>query len=815
MLKSTIKKIPPHLPAVTLLGLVTQIGQVLVLRELLMVFHGNEMTIGIILASWMLWVAVGCRLGTCLIARSRHPDILSLSSAVAILVTLPATLIVIRGLRGLFDIIPGAMLSLPDMLISSFILMAPLGIVIGAQFIFLARLWRENIPDQGMKGAGNTYIWEALGNLAGGVIFTFFMLHVLNSMQSALYTGAAMLAGAVLLFFSLRQRQPLYSAVLLAALLFVCWLSWPRLEKLDFWAYQTQWNHFAPEFELLEIHQSKHGTISVAHREGQFSFFQSGHLVFSTAGPEAKTPGFEEQQGANFVHLTMTQHSQPENVLLIGGGWRGTLGEIILHPIQQLDYVELDERLTEAALPYLSIATREAIKDPRVRLLHTDGRSFIQRTEEKYDLIIIDVPDPKTAVLNRYYTREFFRQAKERLTSNGVLALSVASAPDLRERALANRKATIFHTLDQEFNLVLAAGERDLTFFASDSKEQISVDPAILADRYQERRIESTNFGAGHYRTLLRDQHTRRVNWILRHHGRSAAAHLEKPPAAPISPGSINEQEKETKALPPVEKRYFINSDFRPIGYYYTLMYWEKAGRGTPGQTFGKMLTINYPLWGGTLFVLCLTGAGGCVLLSKKRKLQTDLRFALLLAVFTTGLSTMIMQVSLIFAFQSVYGFIYEMVGMIVAMFMGGLAAGTYSAQRWIKEKANISNLAKVQAMLVVFAGILAFLLPAAPRLQSPGLIFAVFSALTFVAGFCNGLDFPLVASSLCRLNQSADKSAGTIYSLELLGACVGAVLASAVLAPIYGITISCLTAGAANLAALSALLLSLWREKT
>jgi hypothetical protein len=50
--------IPSHLPAVLSLGIVCQIGQIVLLRELLMVFHGNELSLGIILAAWMVWVGL-------------------------------------------------------------------------------------------------------------------------------------------------------------------------------------------------------------------------------------------------------------------------------------------------------------------------------------------------------------------------------------------------------------------------------------------------------------------------------------------------------------------------------------------------------------------------------------------------------------------------------------------------------------------------------------------------------------------------------------------------------------------------------------
>ena len=157
-----------HLPAVVALGMACQIGQILLLRELLMVFHGNEWFIGIILAAWMFWVGVGSRWGGVVAERTARPLRLLRCHAVGVLVLLPVTLLCIRGLRGFFDVLPGAYLSLSDMILSCFLLMAPVCVLLGAQFVLLARLWRERDRAADTAAAGKTYIGEAAGNILGG-----------------------------------------------------------------------------------------------------------------------------------------------------------------------------------------------------------------------------------------------------------------------------------------------------------------------------------------------------------------------------------------------------------------------------------------------------------------------------------------------------------------------------------------------------------------------------------------------------------------------------------------------------------------------
>ncbi len=828
--KNPAHKLPPQFPAVLMLGLVSQVGQVLLLRELLMVFHGNELSIGLILAAWMLWVGVGSRLGVVLVERVPRPLSMLLVSAAGLLVLLPFSIVAIRILRGFFNIPPGAYLSLVDMTVSCLVIMAPVCLLLGAQFVFLAKIWRESDLAKDTSGAGKTYVGEAAGNMLGGLLFTLVFVHYFNAFQTAVLAGVLMVGAAGIMLFTAPARNPVTSRLRLPALalLALAVLVFPFLEDIDQWAYRIQWRYFAPDHELVKTRQSEHGAITVVQHRDQFSFYQSGHLVFSSAGPEALAPGMEEQEAVEFAHLAMVQHQKPERVLLIGGGLRGVLSEIAKHPVKEIDYIELDEALTETARPFVSRATLETLEDPRVNLIHTDGRLFVKTAAEKYDLIITDVPDPATAVLNRFYTQEFFNEAEALLFEDGVLITGTLSTPDLRGIVIANRNATIYHTLNSVFERVLPAGERFMFYFATNEPGQVSLDINTLEERFLARGVETEDFSPHHYRVILEESQLRRVNWVVRNHGRISGAHLTGPAAAPVTPASIEEQEAGEKKLSPVKDRYFINTDFRPIGYFYTLMHWDQLTRPDDDRTLWWPLQAKW--WWVLPFcfapVLAVLGLRVKSAATGKNKgpLQTgletagkDTTFAVIFTVFTTGFSTMALQIALIFSFQSIYGFVYEIVGLIMALFMGGLALGAYLTGRYIKDKASIKTLALVQLIISVLALLIALILPRAAALESPFVIFTLFSLLTFSSGLINGVDFPLSLACYMALKKNAEKTTGTVYGVELFGACLGAVLTSAVVAPVFGITAACILAGIANFTAFVVILScrrgSLWKK--
>ena len=96
----------------------------------------------------------------------------------------------------------------------------------------------------------------------------------------------------------------------------------------------------------------------------------------------------------------------------------------------KIDYVEIDPQLIKTGEVFLPEAESRSLKSSRARIHLLDGRLFVKRSfksedKNRYDVVILNLPDPYTAQLNRFYTQEFFGMIKAILNEEGVFSFTL------------------------------------------------------------------------------------------------------------------------------------------------------------------------------------------------------------------------------------------------------------------------------------------------------------------------------------------------------------------------------------------------------
>ena len=167
---------------------------------------------------------------------------------------------------------------------------------------------------------------------------------------------------------------------------------------------------------------------------------------------------------------------------MVAGGVFGSIEEIAKHAPSRMDYVELDKSILK-----LDSHLFHSLERPEVEAHVGDGRLFIKRSGGKYNVIIVDLPDPENAQINRFYTREFFEEAQKALEPGGVLYFSLAGADNYLEKGGLALNRTVYQALSKVFSHVTVFPGITHFFLASESPAELDI-PAVLAKRGVETR---------------------------------------------------------------------------------------------------------------------------------------------------------------------------------------------------------------------------------------------------------------------------------------------------------------------------------------
>ena len=164
------------------------------------------------------------------------------------------------------------------------------------------------------------------------------------------------------------------------------------------------------------------------------------------------------------VHPAMISHPAPTSVFVAGGGEGATIREVLKHnAVESVVMVDIDSKVVDLCREYLPNHHRGSFDDPRVRLVCADALAYLESTSERFDIVIIDVPDPLEAgPAYLLFTQEFYSLIRDRLRSGGAMvSQSGPTGPSFYEQcfsAVANTVASVFPAVTMSETFVPSFG---------------------------------------------------------------------------------------------------------------------------------------------------------------------------------------------------------------------------------------------------------------------------------------------------------------------------------------------------------------------
>jgi spermidine synthase len=335
-----------------------------------------------------------------------------------------------------------------------------IGILVGLEIPLVMRILRDRLGFREL--VANVLSFDYLGALAVSVAFPLVLAPHLGLIRTAFLFGlmnTAVAAWALHLFraqlapLGLRIAQVGIVAAVLAAGL-------AGAERLTTLAEEGLYAD-----QILYARSTKYQRIVVTKWREDVRLFLNGNLQFSSRD--------EYRYHEALVHPGLAAAPAARRVLVLGGGDGLAVREILRYPrVESVTLVDLDPEMTRlfATAPLLRALNRDALSSPKVKVVNADAFKWLEESDEHFDFIVVDFPDPSNYSVGKLYTTAFYQLLERRLSARGLAAIQSTSPLYARKSfwcvvatvEAAGLKATPYHALVPSFGewgYVIAARE--------------------------------------------------------------------------------------------------------------------------------------------------------------------------------------------------------------------------------------------------------------------------------------------------------------------------------------------------------------------
>ncbi|MFZ0034703.1 MAG: 4Fe-4S binding protein, partial [Sedimentisphaerales bacterium] len=656
-------------------------------------------------------------------------------------------LILIIQARELAGIASYALLPIKVIVLLSIVVNAPVSIITGMLFPIACR-W---IQSEEELAVSRVYIIEAAGSFLGGLGTT--VLLGAGASSARIFFILAFIVSFSFFFVRLAKSKKLVSAKRRAVAGWV-WAFVPICicvclfagvdKKLSQQLQIIKWEKLLPKDALK-------GSFRTAQAEYLYGIYHDQWVAVREGSVCEALP--DKSNAGRIAAIGLCQNPDAKKVLVIGSGLGLCYEFLHLPQIERVTWAHCDNEYVREVDKFIPAEFK--VNDKRFDRLSGDVRSLLAKEKRYYDLVILNLPDATSSVLNRYYTLEFYHRIQETLQPDGVLAIRIAGGENIMGTELINIGASTKLTLEKVFSqLVLTPGE-DTWFIASDSGK-LSGEPGILRDRFATIKGGADIFPPDALLSVYLPD-------------RAAAA-------------------MENYSGTDLPERLLINRDSRPLTHLYSLLLAAKQS-GAPGTKFVKYLVLAGPL-AFVIPILVFIALRVTYILKTAQKDNASPRlrreassFDSSFLVFSTGWAGIGVMIVLMYLYQTCFGSLYLYIGVISSVFMVGLTAGAALISHLLSDKR------KLQPQILLFTAILVhiLILSAIVFWPSEQWTHRSFAVAFFLCGLCTGSYFPLAAKQLADSAFEVGQAGSKLETADHIGASAGGLLTSLTLVPVLG----------------------------
>ena len=361
------------------------------------------------------------------------------------------------------------------------------GCLVGLEIPLLMNILKEKVKFSDL--VSNVFTFDYIGALLASVLFPLFLVPQLGVMKTSLFFGMINVSVAIALCFLLSKdlKKPAllkFKAIFaFAVLLFVFFFS----DQILSYSEQKLYGE-----NIIFTKATPYQRIVLTHTKNDYKLYLNNNLQFSSAD--------EYRYHEALVHPAMSNAKSVENVLVLGGGDGLAVREILKYKeVKNITLVDLDEGMTTlfATNTILKNFNQGSLTNPKVTVFNSDAFLWTKEEKSKYDVVIIDFPDPSNYSLGKLYSLNFYKSLQKITNPETVIVIQTTS-PYFAPKSfwcINNTAKEVFPNADAYHVYVPSFGEWGYTIACNDMAHDFAqINRKVDNLRYYDYQYKKLNF---------------------------------------------------------------------------------------------------------------------------------------------------------------------------------------------------------------------------------------------------------------------------------------------------------------------------------
>lgn len=418
------------------IGISASIAQALMIRELLTLFRGNELSIGIIMVLWFAGISAGATISK----KVKHNQFHTVAHSILLHPVLIGISLVLLYCTPLIYHTYGSFYSLEAELIIAFVCLFPQCFIVGYIFPVLVNAGSHL---EIRNPATVIFLLESLGAFTGGIIFTFLLVQKFNPLS----TGCILFLASCIIAFTMIQQRIKRVAIVTAIVTAAFGIVYSSLFEKKLLTISFAANH--PGI-LLEYRRTPYQMMFIAQLGDTIALYGNSNLYSQFPDDYAVRP---------LIHALVSSGNPIKDSSILISGDTAFLHYVLAYAGASIDHVTVDPVMWNI-LQQQFILLYPDFPEEKINVYYDDTRHYLKSTQKKYDAIIILPAPPDSILHNRLYTLEFFNDCKRRLKNNGVCIIQIEGFANIMNPSLRRYISSVINSFRQVFtSSLVSAGD--------------------------------------------------------------------------------------------------------------------------------------------------------------------------------------------------------------------------------------------------------------------------------------------------------------------------------------------------------------------